>query len=217
MKVKWLGQAAFLITSDDGAKVITDPYQSGQFGLDYGKIEDAADIVVVSHEHADHNYVQGVPGSPQVVKGAGKHQVKGIEFKGIASYHDDSDGSQRGPNNVFCFTVNGIKICHLGDLGHELSDQQQAEIGEVDVLLLPMAGTFTIDAATADRVVDRIKPRVVIPMHFKTGKCPSFPVTDVEPFLTGKKNVKRMDTTEVEFKQGQLPTATEIVVLQHAC
>jgi L-ascorbate metabolism protein UlaG (beta-lactamase superfamily) len=217
MKVKWLGHAAFLITSDEGTKIITDPYQSGQFGLDYGKIEDAADIVVVSHEHADHNYVQGVPGSPQVVKGDGKHQVKGIEFKGIASYHDDSEGSQRGPNNIFCFTVNGVKLCHLGDLGHELSDQQKAEIGEVDVLMLPMAGTFTIDAATANRVVDRLKPRVVIPMHFQTKKCPSFPVTDVEPFLAGKKNVKRMDTTEVEFKQGQLPSATEIVVLQHAC
>ena len=217
MKVKWLGHAAFLITSDEGTKVVTDPYQSGQFGLDYGKIEDAADIVVVSHDHADHNYVQGVPGSPQVVKGSGTQQAKGIEFKGIASYHDDSGGGQRGPNDIFCFTVNGVRVCHLGDLGHMLSEQQFAEIGEVDVLLTPMAGNFTIDAATASRTVERIKPRVVIPMHFKTGKCSSFPVTDVEPFLAGKKNVKRMDTVEVEFKQGQLPEATEIVVLKHAC
>lgn len=217
MKVKWLGHAAFLITSDEGTKVVTDPYQSGQFGLDYGKIEDAADIVVVSHDHADHNYVQGVPGSPQVVKGSGTQQAKGIEFKGIASYHDDSGGGQRGPNDIFCFTVNGVRVCHLGDLGHMLSEQQLAEIGEVDVLLTPMAGNFTIDAATASRTVERIKPRVVIPMHFKTGKCSSFPVTDVEPFLAGKKNVKRMDTVEVEFKQGQLPEATEIVVLKHAC
>jgi len=217
MKVKWLGHAAFLITSDEGTKIVTDPYQSGQFGLDYGKIEDAADIVVVSHDHADHNYVKGVPGSPQVVKGTGRQQAKGIEFKGIASYHDDSGGGQRGPNDIFCFTVNGVRVCHLGDLGHMLSEQQLAEIGEVDVLLTPMAGNFTIDAATASRTVERIKPRVVIPMHFKTGKCSSFPVTDVEPFLAGKKNVKRMDTVEVEFKQGQLPEATEIVVLKHAC
>ena len=95
MKVKWLGHAAFLITSDEGDKIITDPYQSGQFGLDYGRIEDDADIVVVSHDHADHNYVPGILGNPQVVKGTGKHQVQGIEFKGIASYHDDSDGSQK--------------------------------------------------------------------------------------------------------------------------
>jgi len=217
MKVKWLGHAAFLITSEEGTKIITDPYQPGQFGVDYGKIKDAADIVVVSHDHADHNYVQGVPGNPKVVKGAGKHQVKGIEFRGIASYHDDGGGSQRGPNNIFCFTVNGVELCHLGDLGHELSQQQLKEIGAVDVLLLPMAGTFTIDAATANRIVDRIKPRVAIPMHFKTDKCPSFPVTDVKPFLTGKKNVKQMDSAEVEFKQGKFPSAMEIVVLKHAC
>lgn len=217
MKVKWLGHAAFLITSDEGTKIITDPYQSGQFGLDYGEIKDAADIVVVSHEHADHNYVQGVPGNPQVVRGGDRQQVKGIEFKGIASYHDDSGGSQRGPNNIFCFTASGVRVCHLGDLGHMLSEQQLAEIGEVDVLLTPMAGNFTIDAAIATQIVDKIKPGVVIPMHFQTARCRSFPVTDVEPFLTGKKNVNRMDTAEVEFKQGQLPEATEILVLKHAC
>jgi len=217
MKVKWLGHAAFLITSDEGTKIITDPYQPGMFGLDYGKIEEAADIVVVSHDHPDHNYVQGVPGNPQVVKGSGSHKAKGIEFKGIPSYHDDSSGSERGPNDIFCFTVNGVRVCHMGDLGHTLSDRQVADIGEVDVLLIPVAGTYTVDAAAANKVVGQVKPRVVIPMHFKTDKCPTFPVTDAEPFLAGKTNVKRMETAEVEFKKEQLPAATEIVVLKHAC
>ena len=217
MKVKWLGHATFLITSDEGTKIITDPYQPGMFGLNYDKIEEAADIVVVSHDHPDHNYVEGVPGEPQVVRGSGSHKVKGIEFKGIPSYHDESSGSERGANDMFCFTVNGVRVCHAGDLGHTLSDRQAADIGEVDVLIIPIAGTYTIDAAAANKVVDQVKPRVVIPMHFKTDKCPSFPVTDVEPFLAGKTDVKRMDTSEVEFKKEELPTATEIVVLKHAC
>lgn len=217
MKVKWLGHATFLITSDEGTKIITDPYQPGVFGLDYGKIEEAADIVVVSHDHSDHNYVKGVPGNPQVVKGSGSHKVKGIEFKGIPSYHDDSRGSERGENAMFCFTVNGVRICHVGDLGHTLSDGQVADIGEVDVLLIPVAGTYTLDAAAANKVVDQIKPRVIIPMHFKTDRCPTFPVTDVEPFLKSKTNVKRMDTPEVELKKEQLPTARETIVLKHAC
>lgn len=217
MKVKWLGHAAFLITSDEGTKIITDPYQPGMFGLNYGKIEEAADIVVVSHDHPDHNHVQSVPGNPQVVKGSGTHKVKGIEFKGTPSYHDDSSGSERGPNDIFCFTVNGVRVCHVGDLGHTLSDRQVTDIGEVDVLLIPVAGTYTVDATAANRVVDQVKPRVIIPMHFKTDKCPTFPVTDAEPFLAGKTNVRRMDTAEVEFKREQLPTATEIVVLKHAC
>jgi len=216
MKLKWLGHAAFLITSEERVKIVTDPFEPGTFGVNYGKMEETADIVVVSHEHPDHNYVKGVPGSPQVIRGAGAHQAKGIEFMGIASYHDDSGGSQRGPNNIFCFTVDRIKLCHLGDLGHQLSDKQLAAIGEVDVLLTPMAGNFTLDPAGAHRVVDQVQPRVVIPMHYQTDRCPAFPVSDVEPFLAGKANVKRMDTSEVEFKRGQLPVATEIVVLQHA-
>jgi len=216
MKVKWLGHATFTITSDEGIKILTDPYQLGMFGVNYDEIKEAADIVVVSHEHPDHNNVEGVPGSPEVIRGAGTHQAKGIEFRGIASFHDDSGGSQRGPNNIFCFTVNGVRLCHLGDLGHTLSDQQLADIGEVDVLLTPMAGTFTLDAAGAHKVVDQIKPRVVIAMHYQTDKCPTFPVTDVEPFLAGKTNVKRLDTAEAEFKRNELPSATEIVVLKHA-
>lgn len=216
MKVKWLGHSAFIITSDEGIKILTDPYRLGMFGVNYDEIKEAADIVVVTHEHPDHNNVEGVPGSPQVIRGAGKHQAKGIEFKGIASFHDESGGSERGPNNIFCFAVNGVRLSHLGDLGHQLSQQQLAEIGEVDVLLTPMAGTFTLDAAAATKVVDQIKPCVVIPMHYKTDKCPTFPVADVEPFLAGKANVKRMDTAEVEFKKEQLPSATEIVVLKHA-
>ncbi|MFQ5924851.1 MAG: MBL fold metallo-hydrolase [Dehalococcoidia bacterium] len=216
MKVKWLGHASFLITSDEGTNILTDPYQLGMFGVNYDKIEEAADIVTVSHEHSDHNNVKGVPGSPQVVKGTGRQQVKGIGVEGIASYHDEAGGSQRGANNIFCFTVNGVRVCHLGDLGHVLSDQQLAEVGEVDVLLTPMAGTYTLDAAAASRVVDQIKPRVVIPMHYQTVKCPSFPVTDVEPFLAAKTNVKRVESAEAEFKKEQLPSATEIVVLKHA-
>jgi L-ascorbate metabolism protein UlaG (beta-lactamase superfamily) len=216
MKVKWLGHSAFVITSDEGTKILTDPYQVGLFGVNYDKIDEAADVVVVTHDHPDHNNVKDVRGSPQVIRGAGKHLAKGIEFKGVASFHDDSGGSQRGPNNIFCFTVNGVRVCHLGDLGHILSDQQLAEIGEVDVLLTPMAGNFTLDAAGATKVMEQIKPRVVIPMHYQTDKCPTFPVTDVEPFLAGKTNVKRMDVSEVELKKEELPSATEIVVLKHA-
>jgi L-ascorbate metabolism protein UlaG (beta-lactamase superfamily) len=112
--------------------------------------------------------------------------------------------------------VNGVKLCHLGDLGHQLSDKQIAAIGEVDVLLTPMAGNFTLDAAEAHWVIDQVQPRVVIPMHYRTDRCPTFPVSDVEPFLAGKTNVKRLDTAEAEFKSDKLPAATEIVVLQHA-
>jgi L-ascorbate metabolism protein UlaG (beta-lactamase superfamily) len=216
MKVKWLGHAAFLITSDEGVKIVTDPYKPGVYGLEYGAIKNEADIVIVSHEHDDHNYVAGVPGNPQVIRSSGSHQANGIDFTGLACHHDESSGKERGDNTIFCFSVNGVKLCHLGDLGHDLSTEQVAAIGDVDVLMIPVGGSFTIDAAGADRVIGQIKPGVAIPMHFKTDGCPNFPVSDIEPFLSGKTNVKRTGSAEIEFEKGRLPSPTQIIVLEHA-
>lgn len=214
MKVKWLGHASFLITSQNGTRVITDPYAVGM-GISYGEIRETADIVTVSHEHGDHNNVAAVSGSPEVVRDAGVQDAKGIEFTGVASFHDDAQGSERGPNTIFCFAVDGVKLCHLGDLGHPLTAEQAAEVGEVDVLLAPVGGFFTIDAGVATQIVDLLKPRVVIPMHFSTDKC-AYPISGVEDFLKGKSNVRKVDGSEVELTKDELPPATEVVVLRSA-
>jgi L-ascorbate metabolism protein UlaG (beta-lactamase superfamily) len=217
MKIKWYGHSAFMVTSDQGVKIITDPYESGAYGgqLSYGKIKDQADIVLTSHDHADHNDAKSLPGSPEIVKGSGSKTVKGISIKGISTYHDPSKGSERGANTIFTFTVDGIKICHLGDLGHILSEKELAEIGSVDILFIPVGGYFTIDAKEATRAAEQIKPKVLIPMHFKTEKC-GFPITPVEDFLKGKSNAKRPKASEVAFEKKTLPQQMEILVLEHA-
>jgi L-ascorbate metabolism protein UlaG (beta-lactamase superfamily) len=217
MKIKWYGHAAFLITSDEGTKIIIDPYEPGAFGgqLSYDKIKDQADIVLTSHDHADHNDTASLPGTPQVVKGSGPKTIKGIPIKGVSSYHDPSKGSERGTNTVFTIKVNQIQICHLGDLGHLLSDKELAEIGPVDILLIPVGGFFTIDPKEATRVAEQIKPKILIPMHFKTEKC-GFPIVPVEDFLKGKTNIKRPKTSEATFDRATLPQQMEIVVLDHA-
>jgi L-ascorbate metabolism protein UlaG (beta-lactamase superfamily) len=214
MRVKWLGHACFLITSKDGLRVITDPYAVGG-GINYSPIEETADVVVVSHGHDDHSNVSAVQGKPEVVKGDGIKTVKGIQFKGIAAYHDAAQGKQRGPNTIFCFTMDYIKLCHLGDLGHVLSPEQVVEIGAVDILFVPVGGFFTIDASAAGQVCDQLKPKLVIPMHFKTPKC-AYPIAGVEDFLKGKKNVRNVEGSEAEFKQEMLPGAAEIVLLRPA-
>jgi len=215
MKVKWLGHSCFLITSKGGVRIITDPYAVGE-GINYPPIEETADIVVVSHGHDDHSNVSAVRGTPEVVAGNGtKKTAQGIQFKGIAAYHDASQGTQRGPNTIFCFTVDDIKLCHLGDLGHVLSPGQIAEIGAVDILFIPVGGFYTIDAPVASQVCDKLKPKVVIPMHFKTPRC-TYPIAGVEDFLNGKKNVRNVGDSEVEFERERLPAATEIVLLQPA-
>ena len=217
MKIKWYGHAAFLITSNKGTKIIIDPYEPGAFSgqLSYGKIKDQADIVITSHDHADHNYTRDLPGTPQIIKESGPITIGGISIKGVATFHDPFKGSDRGANTVFTLTIDHIQLCHLGDLGHLLSDKELAEIGPVDILLIPVGGFFTIDPIEAARVADQIKPKVLIPMHFKTEKC-GFPIAPVEDFLKGKTNTKRLKTYEASFDKATLPQQMEIVVLEHA-
>lgn len=212
MKIKWLGHASFLITSDAGVKIITDPYTTTP-NLTYGEIRESANIVTVSHEHSDHNNVAAVRGNPEVVRGTAK--VKGIDFKGVSTFHDAAEGRQRGKNTIFCFEIEGIRICHAGDLGHPLSDKQVAELGKVDILLIPVGGGPTISPGIATEVCNKLTPKVIIPMHFRNEKS-SFPSSGVDEFLKGKAGVSKLNTSEAEFKQGKLPTTTQIMVLKPA-
>ena len=214
MKVTWLGHASFVLESDRGVRVITDPYAPAET-LSYGEIEETADVVTVSHEHGDHNNVSAVKGNPEVVRGAGIRRARGIEFTGVSTFHDADRGAARGANTVFCFALDGIRVCHLGDLGHALGEQEVSDIGAIDLLLLPVGGHFTIDASIATEVCAALNPRVVIPMHYRTEKC-DYPITDVEPFLHGRAGVRRVGDSRVELEKGLLPQATETVVLQHA-
>ena len=214
MKIKWLGHASFMIISDTGTKIITDPYLTGG-NLGYGEIRESADVVTVSHDHSDHNNIAAVLGNPKVISGTVTTDVKGTKLKGIACYHDDVQGKQRGKNIIFCFEVDGIRVCHLGDLGHQLSNKEAVEIGKVDILLIPVGGFYTIDAKVASQVCDRLKPKVIIPMHFQNNRC-VYPIAGVDEFLRGNKDVERLNTSEAEFKLGELQTSTQIIVLEPA-
>ena len=214
MKIKYLGHATFVITSNKGARIITDPYETTP-DLTYGEITESADIVTVSHKHFDHGNVAAVRGNPVVINRAGRSEAKGIEFNGIASYHDEAGGSLRGDNIIFCFEMDGVRVCHLGDLGHRLDGKQLKEIGSVDVLLIPVGGFYTIDAKVATEVCNQLKPRVIIPMHYKTEKGLAG-ISGVEGFLSGKANVSRPDSSQAEFKTGELPATVQIIVLKPA-
>jgi L-ascorbate metabolism protein UlaG (beta-lactamase superfamily) len=214
MRIKWLGLASFLITTDNGIRIVTDPYQTGG-ELAYGEISESADIVTVSHDHFDHNNVSAIQGNPEVLKKPGHFEVKGIGFQGIASLHDDVGGRARGKNTIFCFDVDGMRICHLGDLGHGLRGEHISGIGSVDIILLPVGGVYTIDAKIATMICEQIKPTMVIPMHYRDGKC-HFPIATVDDFLKDKENVRRLDTSHIEIQKEELPATTEIVVLKSA-
>ena len=218
MKIKYLGHSCFMIISDAGDRVITDPYITGipWPPLTYGEITESADIVTVSHEHKDHSNVASIQGSPQVLRGKMTTVIKGIEFKGIPTHHDNAGGKVRGDNTVFVFEVDGVTVCHLGDLGHQLSAEQVAELGRIDILLVPVGGFYTIDADAATQLCDRLKPKVIMPMHYRTDKSKDTDLEGVDKFLEGKENVSKLDASEAEFKQGNLPTRTQIIVLKSA-
>jgi len=214
MKVKYFGHASFLFTSAAGVRVIADPYTAGK-DIGYGKVEEAADVVLVSHDHGDHNDVRFIRGRPPVLKEKGAKEIKGIKFTGVPTFHDDAAGRKRGNNIVFCFEMDGVRVCHLGDLGHQLDGAAVVAIGWVDVLCVPVGGYYTIDAGEATAVCTSLSPKVILPMHYRTAKV-QYPIGPVDDFLKGKMGVKRLDASETEFKAGSLPAGMEIVVLKPA-
>ncbi len=173
MEIVSLGQSSFRIKGKS-ATVVTDPYDGAMLGMKFPKV-DGVDIVTISHNHGDHNHVaslgltvlSGSENNTFVVNGPGEYEVKGVTVVGIATFHDASSGSERGENTVYNLTIDGVRVCHLGDLGHKLTDSQVEEIGNVDILLVPVGGFYTIDAKTAAEVVAQLEPRIVVPMHYK--------------------------------------------------
>lgn len=211
MKIKFLGHASFLITSKNGVRIITDPYKPGCFdgGIKYDRITEEADIVTISHEHDDHNETN-IPGKPTFVRNSGATTLQDITITGVDAYHDTSSGKERGSNIIYNMTIDGINVVHLGDLGHELSADDVKAVGNVDVLLVPIGGYFTMEAAAVDKVISSLKPKVIIPMHFKTEKC-GFPIAPLEDFTKGKE--AKEQNGEVEITKENLPSTTAIFVL----
>ena len=155
MKIKWYGHAAFQITTDEGVRVIIDPYESGAFGgaLSYGKITDEADIVLTSHDHDDHNYTKDINGNYKHINKAGAYSERGIEIEALPCYHDPSKGKERGNNLIFVIDDGKLRIAHMGDIGHILAQDTVKKMGRIDILLLPIGGFFTIDSGEAGKKI----------------------------------------------------------------
>ncbi len=216
MKIRWYGHAAFGITSQSGTRIIIDPYESGAFGgaLAYGPIKDEADIVLTSHQHDDHNHTQGIRGKFTLIESAGSYDAAAVHLRAIPSFHDASKGSERGANLIFAIDVDDLVVVHLGDLGHTLDPDMVLTIGEVDVLLLPVGGFYTIDAHEATLTMEALRPAVTIPMHYRTPKC-DFPISPLDDFTRGKTAVTRFDVSDVEITKQSLPLSPQIFVLRH--
>ncbi len=209
MRVEWYGQSAFCL-SGDGTAVAIDPFGdmsalSSARGIqwDYPAISADADVLLVTHEHGDHNAVEAIGGDPHTLRAtAGTHDSPIGRITGVASEHDEAAGTERGPNTIFVFTLDGVRVAHLGDFGQSgLREEQASAIGEIDLLFVPVGGGFTIGAEQAALLVDVLKPRWVVPMHYRTERIGFLEPADA--FLEKYERIERPAGSS--FETGELP------------
>lgn len=213
MVIHYLGHSSFRIKGQD-VSVVTDPFDPKSTGLAFPKV--SADVLTVSHQHADHNYIERVEDSPFIVEGPGEYEIKEVRVIGYPTFHDATFGSERGQNIMFLITVDGISILHCGDLGHKLTDETLKNMDQVDILLIPTGGIFTIDAKVAAQVTSQLDPGIVIPMHYNRQGLDQNIYKDlagVEDFISqiGEKDVKPED--KLTITKSQMPEETQVVVL----
>jgi L-ascorbate metabolism protein UlaG (beta-lactamase superfamily) len=202
-----------MITSENGTKVVTDPFHN-MLGYKLPEIE--ANIVSTSHDHGDHNNIKAVKGEFTHINKSGSFSKDGIEIKGVQTFHDKVSGAKRGKNIIYNFKVDGINVCHCGDLGHALDSNLVKEIGNVDILLLPVGGRATIDAIDAVNVMRQLNPKVVIPMHYRTKALGvfGFLFAKVDKFISASgPKVKEHDV--LELNQANINDYSGIVVLKY--
>lgn len=213
MEITWLGHSSFRVNGKTST-VVTDPYDPGTVGLKFPKLE--ANIVTISHEHQDHNRSDLIAAAPKIVRGPGEYEIGGVSIFGISTFHDNEQGAKRGRNTIYVITIDGIVICHLGDLGHKLSEEQVGSIGNVDVLLIPVGGVYTIDGSHAASIVASIEPSVVIPMHYKAeGATSEFlsSLDSVDKFVK-ELGVEPLRQQKFVVTKDSLPEEMQLVILE---
>ncbi len=216
LKITYLGHAAFLLEAGE-TRVLMDPYAPGTGK--YAALGLEADVVTVSHEHSDHNYIQAARGNPRVLRGLTAdgsqwqdvdYAADGISFASVGTFHDDTGGRDRGRNAAFIVDLDGLRLVHLGDLGHPLIEEQADNLSPVDILLIPTGGHYTIGPAEADQVIEQLRPRVVIPMHYRTQEIADWPLQDLDTFLRHKDNIRHSGEKSVTVSKSALPETMEI-------
>ena len=209
-EITWLGHAMFRLRGRD-ATIVTDPFDR-TLGLELPRPR--ADIVTVSHDHPHHNAVSTIKGEPRVLHGPGEYEIKGVFITGIGSYADNKKGAERGENTIYLFELDDLLICHLGSLGHALTAKQVEALSDVHVLLVPVGGHTTLDAAHAAEIIAQIEPRLVVPMHYRTGAEHVAGEDNLEKFARemGLKEWKTQD--RLVIKPSDLPEATNVAILE---
>ena len=211
MNIIWYGHSCFKIQSKD-LVLVTDPFDKS-VGLRPPSCR--ADIVTVSHQHYDHNNTAVIKDNPFIIDGPGEYEIKGVAIWGVSSFHDNCQGAERGTNTIFVIEIEGIRICHLGDLGQDsLVNGQLEKIGAVDILMIPVGGVFTIGWGKANGVISQIEPRIIIPMHYKIPGL-NLKIDTLDKFVQERGVSKKEAVGKLSVKKKDLPQEeAETVVMK---
>lgn len=209
MNIYWFGQASYLIKTANGKRLLIDPFDDS---IGYTPFKGSVDLVTISHNHYDHNFTGFIENNPTIINSLGNHTTDFCEVTGIKSFHDETKGSQRGDNIIFKYVIDGITLCHLGDLGHDLDDETLKEIGNVDILFIPVGEVYTLDVKTASKVAKKINPRFIVPMHYKT-KFLNIPLSGVDKFLVEMKEYICENTAVFSVDKDNFCDKTKIVLI----
>ncbi len=210
MDITWYGQSCFKLKGKT-TSVILDPFDPEMVGLKHPK-DFSAPLVLVSHNHGDHNHAQTVTDQKLLLEGPGEYEFMGVTVTGTSTFHDDTQGSERGINTVYNLIIDGINVVHLGDLGHTLTEPQVNEIGNADIVLIPVGGTYTINAKTAAEVVAQLEPKLVIPMHYQIDGL-KIELEPVDNFLKEMGSEAVTPVAKLSITKDKLPEETQVVVL----
>ncbi len=209
MEIDWFGHACFRLRGREGT-VVTDPY-SKEIGLSFARPR--ADIVTISHDHPGHNYANGVKGEPRVLNGPGEYEIRNIFITGIQTSHDKKGGKERGANTVYIVEMDGLTICHLGDIGHVPTQTQAEAFGNIDVLLVPVGGVSTINASDASEIVSLVEPQIVIPMHYQLTDL-AFKLDPASKFFKVLGLKPPAPVPSLKVTKDSLPKETQVVLLE---
>jgi L-ascorbate metabolism protein UlaG (beta-lactamase superfamily) len=209
VEITWLGHACFRIKGSQ-AIVITDPFPPD---LGYTLGSQTADVVTISHWHPSHSYYQGIKGEPRLVKGPGEYEIAGVLILGLTTYHDSVKGQSRGKNTIYLMEVDGVAVCHLGDIGHILPDEAIEQMGTIDILMLPVGGVSTIAPAMAAEIIRKVEPKIVLPMHYKT-PATKRELEPVDDFLKEMGQALVEPKPKLNITKSNLPISTQVIVLK---
>lgn len=212
MKIEYLGHSCFKLTESTGTSIVCDPYNEL---VGYTPHKLICDAVTISHHHFDHDAIGYISGSPTIIDKVGCCALHGVEIKAIKSFHDSDKGAKRGSNLIFKFRMDGIDVCHLGDLGEHCSSKLINELLPVNVLMIPVGGTYTLDCEMAKEYVDRIMPDLVIPMHYRDNGC-KIDIDKVDDFvnLFVGEHIEECVDSEISLQRSDLKGNTKILILK---